>query len=145
MLLLRIGTLHDQFGCGMLVHRVMHLVLYHLEELARHRCVLVVVHTSSIYVRQFLVETTLRETNLMNLRQQVLEVILAQEGSILHAFSIEDVSLNGKLPQHASCPPAELRRTYRVNTISHGDDSIEVIECHVSRLRFAFNSTMLSG
>ena len=128
VLLLRTGTLHDQLSSRVLVHRVMHLVLYHLEELPRHRCILVVVHAGGIDVRQLLVETTLGETNLMDLSQQVFEVILAQEGSVLHAFPVEHIAFDGKLPQDTGCPSAELGGTNRINTIPHGDDGIEVVE-----------------
>ena len=87
---------------------IVHLILDALEEHPCGRSILIVVHARGIDVRQFLVEPPLRETNLANLGQQMLEVVLTKERPVLHTLLVEHVAANGKLAQHARIPLAEL-------------------------------------
>lgn len=86
----------------------MHLILHLLEELSRSRCIPVIINGSSIDISQFLVESALRETDLPDLCQQMLEVILPDKRPILHTFLIDHIATNSILAQDVGTPLAEL-------------------------------------
>ena len=60
----RISSFHYQFSSRTSVHCIMHLVLYPLKKQSCSGSILIIVHTGSIYIRQFLIEATFRKTNL---------------------------------------------------------------------------------
>ena len=64
MLLLSIGTFHNQFCGGVSVNGIMHLVLHHLEEEPCGGSISIVVNCCGIDVCQFLIEATFRKTDL---------------------------------------------------------------------------------
>lgn len=59
--------------------------------------------------------------------KQPLEIILIEKRSVFHALFVQDIALDGKLPQHLGGPLAELGGPYRVDPVAHGDDGVQVV------------------
>ena len=57
---------------------------------------------------RLLVCTTLAETDFPDFGQQVLKVVLSQEGAVLHPLFIDDVATDGELAEHICTPLSEL-------------------------------------
>ncbi len=117
----------DELGGGVAVDGVMELVLDGGEEALGGRGVLVVVDAGGVDVGDLLVETALGQADLANLVEQALEVVLAEEGSVLHTLAVDDVAADSEVAQHAGGPLAELGGAYRVDAVAHRDDRVEVI------------------
>ena len=79
----------------MSMNSIVHLILHHLEEESCRWRITIVIDSCRIDVRQFLIEPSLRKTNLTNLCQQVFKVVLIQERSILHSFPVQHITTNG--------------------------------------------------
>ena len=110
------------------MHSIVHLILHHLEEHLRGRSITVVIYGCSIDVCQLLIKATLREPNLPDLCQQMLEIVLIEECAIFHSFLVEHIATNGILSQYARSPLTELSGTDRVDTIAYADNGIEIVE-----------------
>lgn len=66
------------------------------------------------------------------LGKEMLKVVFSNERTILHALFVNDIAAQRELPYHIGTPLPKLSSTDRVNTITHRNDSVKVIElCHV--------------
>lgn len=111
----------------MAVDGVVELVLDSGEEALGGGGVLVVVDAGGVDVGDLLVEATLGQADLTDLVEQALEVVLAQEGAVLHAPAVDDVAADGEVAQHAGGPLSELGSTHRVDSVAHRDDGVEIV------------------
>lgn len=62
----------------------------------------------------------------------MLKIVLTYERTILHALLVYDIAPERELPDNIGTPLAELCGTDGVDSITHGDDGIEVIEQRVA-------------
>ena len=88
-------------GGSAVVDGVVELVLDGGEEALGGRGVLVVVDAGGVDVGNLLAEAALGQADLTELIEQVLEVVLADEGAVLHAPTVDDVAADGEVTQHA--------------------------------------------
>lgn len=83
---------------------------------------------SPILSKSLWIEATFREANLADFGKQMLEVIFTYERAVLHALLINHITSKGILTKDEGAPLTELRGADAVDTITHADDSIEVVE-----------------
>ena len=112
----------------MTMNSVMHLILHLLEEQSSSGRITIVIDACSVNIRQLLIETPLAEANLADFSQQMLEIVLANKRTVLHALLVNHISADGKLPQNKRTPLPELRGPGTVYTIADTYDGIEIIE-----------------
>ena len=110
--LVGLGARGDEFGGGVAVDGVVELVLDGGEEPFGGGGVLVVVDAGGVDVGDLLVEATLGQADLADLVEQAFEVVLTEEGAVLHAPTVDDVAADGEVAQHAGGPLAELGSTH---------------------------------
>lgn len=76
-----------------------------------------------------------KKCSLMPRRMPVAITLIANKVrlvGIVHAQVVNDIATQRELPYHIGTPLSELSSTDRVNTITHRNDSVKVIElCHV--------------
>ena len=148
MFLLRIGSLHNQFSCGVSMHCIVHLILHLFEEKPRGRCITVIVYRCGVYIRQLLIETAFTQTYLPNLSQQMLEIVLSDKRTVLHPLLINHISPNGKLTQYESTPLPELGSSCAIHPITHRYNGIKIIEFEIAiylTLTFGLNYREILG
>jgi len=121
------GAGGDELGGGVAVDGVVELVLNGGEEALGGRSVLVVVDAGGVDVGDLLVEATFGQADLADLIEQALEVVLTEEGAVLHTLAVDDVAADGEVAQHAGGPLAELGGAHRVDAVTDRDDGVEVV------------------
>lgn len=119
--------LNNQLRSSASVHSIVHLILYALEELPCGGCILIVVHTGGIDIRQFLVEASFRQTYLPNFSQQMFKVVFTKKSSVLHTLAIKHITTDNILAQHIRCSLAKLGSANEVGTIAYRNNSIKVV------------------
>ena len=108
----------------------MELVLHHGIEVLGHRGVTVIVDAAlGKDVRHLLPDAALTGTDGADTLQQLSEVVLAKGIlSLFQALVIQYEALGHVLLEDACGPDTEVRGPARVDTITHGDDGIEVVK-----------------
>ena len=124
----RIGSINNQLGSRMTVHRIMHLVLNLFEKCTRSWCIDIIINTGGIYISEFLIKASFTQPYLPNFGKQMFKIILSDKRAILHSFLVYHISTNSKLAKHICTPLPELCGTSTINPIANTNDSIKIIE-----------------
>ena len=127
MLFAGIRPFHDQFRCRVAVNGKVHFVLHGPEELPGRLGVLIVVKRRGIQVGDLLIEFSLRQSNLADLLQLPLKVLVREHMTLFQALHIHSPALNGMVLDDLSGPLAELHCTLVVYLEANGDDHLEII------------------
>ena len=90
--------------------------------------VFVVVDGRCIDVGNLLVCTALTKTDFSDFGQQVLKIVLSQEGAVLHPLFIDDVATDGELTKDIGAPLAELGGPNAVYAVSYADNGVKIVE-----------------
>ena len=122
MLLCVVGSCHNHLGSGIAVDSVVHFILYGCKEIFRDLAVQRVIHCCCINVRDFLIEPPFTGTNLLNLRNQVVKIILIENLTVDQSALVQNISLFGKGVQYLCCPLPELRFSVRIDAVANGND-----------------------
>ena len=117
-----IGSCHNDLCCCAVMDSVMHFILNCSKEIPCGLAIEGVVHSSGVNIRNFLIEAPLTGSNLLNLGNQVVEVVLIKDLSIDESALVQNIALLGKGVQHLGCPLTELRGSAGVNPIAYGND-----------------------
>ena len=121
------GAGGDELGGSVAVDGVVELVLDGGEEALGGGCVLVVVDAGGVDIGDLLVEAAIGQADLADLVEQALEVVLAEEGAVLHVPAVDDPAADGEVAQHAGVPPAEPGGAHRIDAVAHRNDGVEVV------------------
>ena len=137
----------DYLGGGLAGYGVVEAVLHHGVEVAGGRRVAVVVGAAlGIDVRYLLPDAPLARSDRADALEQLAEVVSAEDPRpLLQAAVVEGEALAYVLVQHLSRPLAEHGSPPRVDAVAHADDSVEVVELGLPRLRLAVQRTVLCG
>ena len=111
MLLVGIGTLHDELRSRVPVDSKMHLVLHRLEEQAGRPSVLIVIKRRCIQVCDLLIELSFAQPYLPNLLKLPLEVFVREHMPLFQALYVHCPALNGMVFHDLPRPFAELHST----------------------------------
>ena len=106
----------------------MDLVLDPLVEEPGRGSIFVVVDGRGVDVGDLLVCTALTETDFPDFGQQVLKIVLSQEGAVLHPLFVDYVATDGELTKNIGTPLAELGGPNAIHAISDTDNGVQVIE-----------------
>jgi hypothetical protein len=79
-------------------------------------------------ISDFLIETAFRGTYFTDAFQELIKVILAKVPAIFEPLVVKHKSLDDILPQGICGPDPKLGCPGRVDTITYGDDSVEVVK-----------------
>ena len=77
-----IGSCHNDFCCCAAMDGIVHLVLYRGKEILCGLAIERVVHSGGVNICDFLIEAPLTGSNLLNLGNQVIEVVLIKNLSV---------------------------------------------------------------
>ena len=127
MFLVGIRTFYDQLRRRVAVDGIVHLVLHRLEEQAGRLCVFVVIKRSGVQIRHFLIEFAFRQTNLPNLLQLPLEILIGEHMTLFQAVNIHRPALNGVVFDDLPRPLAELHSPLVVHLETNGNDCLQAI------------------
>ena len=128
MFFLCAGPLHNQFCGRVTVYGKMDLVLDSLVEDPGCGSIFVVVDGRGVNVGNLLVCAALTETDFPDFGQQVLKIVLSQEGAILHPLFVDYVATDGELTEDIGAPLAELGGPDAVHAVSDTDNGIEIVK-----------------
>ena len=129
--LVGVGTLIDQLRRRVPMHAVMHLVLHRREKALGGLCRRIVIDGRSVNVRNLLVETTFRQTNLADALQLFLEIVLRKHSTApFQPLVVHHPSLYGVVLDNRIRPLAELYGTLVIDLEAHGDNHLETIMFH---------------
>ena len=137
MLLVGIGTFHDQLCRRVAMHGIVHLVLNRLEEQPGRLGILVVIKRCCVQIRHFLVELALRQANFTNLLQLPLEIFIREHVAFFQPFHIHRPALNGVVLDDLPRPLAELHRSLVVHLEADCNNHLQIIV-----ILFAVNLTV---
>ena len=101
---------HDNFCRSAAVHRIMHFVLDGGEEVLGCFAVQRVIHGGCIDICDFLIEAAFAGANLLNFRDQVIEIGFVKNLTVGQTILVQHISLFRKGFQNLCCPLPELHR-----------------------------------
>ena len=131
VLLVGIGALIDQLRRRVPMHAVMHLVLYRSEKALSGLCRRIVIDGRSVNVRNLLVKTTFRQTNLADALQLLLEIVFRKHRTApFQPLIVHHPSLYGVVLDNRIRPLAELYGTLVIDLEAYGDNHLETIMFH---------------
>ena len=119
---------HDHFCSRVSMNSIMHLVLYRGEEILCDLTVNSIINRRGVNIRDLLIEAALACTDLLNLGNQVVKIILIENLTVYKTVLIQHITLFCKGVQHLGRPLAELCGTAGIDAIPYGDNCRERIE-----------------
>ena len=122
MLLCVVGSCHNHFGGGIAMDSIVHFILYGCKEIFRNVAVQRIIHCCSVNVRDFLIEPSFTGTNLLNLGNQVVKIVLVKDLTVDQPAFIQNIPLFGKGVQYLCRPLPELCCSVRIDTVANGND-----------------------
>ena len=124
MLFLMISTAHDDLCCRVVMHGIVHLVLYGGKEIPGNLTIQAVVNTRGVDICDLLIKSTLACANFLYLGYKVLKIIIIKYLTIYQTLLIQYVALLRECVQHLGCPCPKFGSSGRVDAISHSDDRL---------------------
>jgi len=109
----------------------MEFILYCRKKLFCNRSVFVIICREGINIGNLLIKATLTGSDLPNALQQFVKVIFTENLiALLKPFIIQNKPFDDEFFQGPCGPYSELRGLVGIDTVTDGDDGIEVIELH---------------
>lgn len=120
----------------MLVDGIMQLVLNGSKEILRNFFAGIVVNRCRIDIRDLLVEIAFRRANIADSLQKLLEITVS---AVFQPFIVKGKTLLNEFMQPCRGPPPESCGYRGLDTVTDGDDDIEIVMSNLSmNLPFSF-------
>jgi len=123
-----IGSAINHFRSRLSVNGKVHFVLHFSKELTGCLCILVIVKSSCIYVRDFLIKPALGKPYLTDLLKQFLIILFGQRRTaVFQPFVVHNPTLNCVVLRNFINPFAELHGAIGIDFESDGDNHLQVV------------------
>ena len=122
MFLSMIGSCHNDLCRCAAMDGIVHFILNCGKEILCGLAIEGVVHSSGVNIRNFLIEAPLADSNLLNLGNQVVEVVLIKNLPVDKPALVQHIPLLCEGVQHLGCPLTELCGSAGIDPIAYGND-----------------------